>query len=82
MKCRLRVKRKWLNRNGTSVLPSTADMRQLHRHVGFVPIGDKAGSELACLANEIECCLSQTKSVLVRRVYRLLERPPENRALP
>jgi hypothetical protein len=40
MKCRLRVKRKWLNRNGTSVLPSTADMRQLHRHVGFVPIGD------------------------------------------
>jgi hypothetical protein len=30
-------KQKWLSLNGISALPSTADMRRLHRHVGFVP---------------------------------------------
>jgi hypothetical protein len=28
---------KRLSLNGMSVLPSTADMRRLHRHVGFAP---------------------------------------------
>jgi hypothetical protein len=30
-------KQKWLSLNGTSALPSTADIRRLHRHVRFVP---------------------------------------------
>jgi hypothetical protein len=33
-------KQKWLSLNGMSALPSRADVRRLHRHIGFVPNSD------------------------------------------
>jgi hypothetical protein len=35
-------RRKWLRLNGTSVLPSRADIVRLPRHVRFVPISEVA----------------------------------------
>jgi hypothetical protein len=48
-------KQNWLSSNGMSALPSTADMRRIHRHVGFVPRAIFQHDQFATVRQQIGC---------------------------
>jgi hypothetical protein len=64
-------KQKRLSLNGMSVLPPTADMRRLHRHVGFVPNAEvRAWTRLRYLLRNIHIRIPKWRLLLGRVVCR------------